>query len=64
MDTLGGTAARGQGNLGLNQPISRRDFLNGVLLTGAGRIARCSSYSRPEPTSRFSFFFGNVSLSV
>jgi hypothetical protein len=46
--------------LGLDDPISRRDFLNGVLLTGAGLLLHNKSPSL-SPADAFNGYGGTTS---
>jgi spermidine dehydrogenase len=48
----------GDERLGMNEPISRRDFVNGVLLTGAGLMLNARGSQQVSPADAFDGYGG------
>src|SRR6478672_2473002 len=53
------TPQDGQGDrLGMNEPISRRDFVNGALLAGAGLLVNGHAPPTPSPADDWNGYSG------
>jgi spermidine dehydrogenase len=60
MDSLQDPASHGRGGdrLGMNEPITRRDFLNGALVAGAGLLARGEPFATTSPADAWNGYGG------